>query len=143
MSDFFGGFSKFVTMLKRCLHVLLVGWLINVLICFHPAFGAESRIPPRHSASSAHHSDNTFLDILLHHLVSYSSSHKKGLHGRISTRSRYTSAQAVSLSVVLPQTIIFNLVGQAQQLFCEQLKFWETKVFLPPLHHFLFRLSPF
>jgi len=129
-------------MLKRWSHILLVGWLINALICFHPAFGEDSRMMPQRLTSSVAHPDNTLLDVLLNHFLGHKK-HKKGEHGKLATKSRYVSMRANFLSVVIPQTTIFNLVGQVRLLFCEQLKFWETKVFLPPLHHFLFRLSPF
>lgn len=135
-------FASFAMMLKRWSHILLVGWLINALICFHPAFGEDARVLPQHLTQASHHNDNTLLDIIVHHFVGQKS-HKKSTHGKISTRSRYMSTRAISLNFVVPQTIIFDLVGQLQLLFCDQLKFWETKVFLPPLHHFLFRLSPF
>ncbi|WDF56954.1 hypothetical protein [Mucilaginibacter sp. KACC 22063] len=130
-------------MLKRIAYILISVWLINALVCFHPTDAAEIHAEAAKATNGPSFSDNTLLDLLLHHISDdddYNGSHQ---HHKIANRNRYVLTRTLGFNLQVPFTHTFQWLNAVQYLHTYYGRFWEKKVFLPPHHNFLFRLSPF
>ncbi|MGN6397194.1 MAG: hypothetical protein ACTHMI_16615 [Mucilaginibacter sp.] len=129
-------------MLKRSLHIVLAAWLINALVCFHPVF---SEVPNAHASScetTISHPDNTLLEIIYNHVFDAKQQKGHGSH-HAAPKYRYVVSRNLGLDVCGEQVPGFSLYTPETVLPPFVHKIWENRIFLPPHHHFLFRLSPF
>lgn len=129
-------------MIKKGLNIILLGWLINALVFFHPIFGDHGCMKISHGERYDTHADNTLIDVIFNHFIA-NKGHKKDAPRKAFIKARYISVRAANLVAVLPHTLLFDFQDRVQRICFSRFKFWETKEFLPPHHNFLFRLSPF
>lgn len=126
-------------MLKKCLHIFIAAWLINALVCYHPTapFGGVGH--PVQYTETDYSADNTIVDILVNHADDGPDDHPH----RVFSHARYLVSRTIGFNLQLPTLQTFHCLNTAIDVPLAFHRFWESKVFLPPHHHFLFRLSPF
>ena len=127
--------------LKRWYYIFVSAWLINALVCFHPA-GFFERISAFKSQNAHFFRENTLVDVIFNSLSSDRDSNAKQ-HHKIIHRNRYVVNPALNINIQLPVIQTFNYAALAKTISFTYNRFWENKIFLPPLHDFLFLLSPF
>ena len=127
--------------LKRWLYLLISAWLINTLVCFHSANFFES-INTFTSQSSSFFRENTLVDVVFNY-VSSNTDNSTRQHHKVIHRNRYVVNPTLSVNIQLPVIQTFTCSDLAKTISFTYNRFWENKFFLPPLHGFLFRLSPF
>jgi hypothetical protein len=126
--------------LKKWSYILVAAWLINALVCFHTTnfYGSENLIKAQKASNEF--SDNTLLDIFFNHVAKQNDHHP---HKRISHRNRFVSPRLLDFNIQLPSFLTFQYLAFTKTIPIDHFVFWENRPFLSPLHHFLFRLSPF
>lgn len=132
----------FALMLKRWLHIVLAAWLINALICFHPALSNIGEQSCEAASGQLVHTDNTLIDVFFNHFVSHKGnsghSHKKS-HAKI----RYIVTRSSVLNILLLAAVVTAFCNLWRMIRRPMPDIWENLFLLPFHHHFLFRLSPF
>jgi hypothetical protein len=128
-------------MLKRWAYILLSAWLINAVVCFQPNISGESHLAASSIGKIATISDATLLGVVFNHFIKDKDSHHHDR--RIPVKKRYLTTRSQAFNLQLPCIQVFNYSSAVQTLALVDYAQWEKKVFLPPLHHFLFRLNPF
>lgn len=127
--------------LKRWCYILISAWLINTLVCFHSANFFES-IATFKSLNSNFFRENTLVDVLFNYVNADNTDNSKQ-HHKVIYRNRYVVNPILSISIQTPVLQTFNCNALTKLISLACTGFWENKFFLPPLHGFLFRLSPF
>lgn len=129
-------------MLKKWGYILLSAWLINAVICFHPndSFGGGIAVAPQTPATLF--ADNTLLDIVAGHIANLTADQGHHRH-KFPVKRRYLQNRSQGFNIQLPAAQDFKWLNNVKAIKSTVTFFWENRVFLPPHHNFLFRLSPF
>ncbi|MBE9661944.1 hypothetical protein [Mucilaginibacter myungsuensis] len=130
-------------MLKRWAHILISAWLINALICFHPNNFLECDNDGAITSFDERFPYNTAVDIFFNYVNADNDQPEDGTQHRIAHSKRYIGARSFVLNIVPPFVQEFKPVEHIEAIARKHFRAWDNKIFLPPLHHFLFRLSPF
>jgi len=128
-------------MLKRLLHIALAAWLINTLVCFHPAI-ADGHNRATCFGTSVSHVDNSLLEIFCNHVLT-DKPHEGHRAHHTSPKYRYLVTRNLGFDICGIQLVNFYLFSPEKDLPAFVPGIWENRIFLPKLHGFLFRLSPF
>jgi len=129
-------------MLKRSFHIVLAAWLINALVCFHPVFSESEFARGGVCQTEAAHVDNTLFEIACRYFIP-DELNKQHHNHHSAPKGRYLVSRILGLGVCDTHASYFSLINFANLIPAFIPKIWENRIFLPPLHHFLFRLSPF
>jgi hypothetical protein len=125
--------------LKRWSYLLVVAWLINALVCFHPTTFYESGRITTSQNQIQILADNTLVDMFFHHIVNQSDHH----HKPISHRNRFINVRSVINVFHLPSLIGDERPITVRGIVFEPFVIWLKIHFISALHAYLFRLSPF
>ncbi|MFD0763283.1 hypothetical protein ACFQZI_00360 [Mucilaginibacter lutimaris] len=126
---------------KRWFFILITAWLVNTLVCFHPTNFIEGNNSPVSQTSAQVSSDNTLVDIFFNHVAS--DDHDQHEHHKINHRRRYINTRTIDFNIQLPAIDLLNYLDLIKAIPNNHIFPWVNRFLLPPLHHFLFRLSPF
>lgn len=123
-------------MLKKWSYILISVWLINALVCLHPARTFESAYPGTLQFSANYYNGKTSNTPPRENNHKATPDHK--VYG-----NKCVFTRAADFITQLPVLQNFHYTTLAQVISFNYSRFWENQSFLPPHHHFLFRLSPF
>lgn len=123
---------------------MLIFWLINALVCFHPVLADDGCVHPQCNGTELSHSDNTLFDVFCNHFPAQKK-HTDQTHHKSTAKARYAISRTGGLHLLslAPLTILFTPHNPMKVLNFSAFNYWVNRVFLPPHHNFLFRLSPF
>jgi hypothetical protein len=126
--------------LKRWSYILAAAWLINALFCFYPTnyFEGDQLIAAQNAGNKF--TNNTTAGTFFGHLAKQNDHHP---YKRINHCNRFVNTPSLDFNIPLPSYLTFPHLAAVKTIPTDHFDFWINRLFLSPLYHFLFRLSPF